>query len=132
MGDKLSEYAGEALGRGHYKLRKAGRHIQALSPQERHRLRIRVKKQRYAATILGEIYPKRRMRQYVKALTPLQDLLGALNDGVVAHSRLEELGLGKSPMSRLVQGWHACRAEHLLEDLPGAWKRFAQCRPFWE
>jgi inorganic triphosphatase YgiF len=127
----LPALAAEVLEDRHRKLRKAGRHIGSLTAEERHALRIRVKKLRYASDYLAELYPRGRAKRYVNALTRLQTVLGALNDGAVARVRLAELGLWDAPAGRLVQGWHACQSERWLADLPEAWGRFAEQDPFW-
>jgi triphosphatase len=127
----LQALAPEVLETRHRKLRKAGRHIGSLTAEERHALRIRVKKLRYASDYLAELYPGGRAKRYAKALARLQNVLGALNDGVVARVRLADLGLADAPAGCLVEGWHACQTERWLAQLPRAWRRFAEQELFW-
>jgi triphosphatase len=94
-------------------------------------MRIRVKKLRYAAEYLGEVFASKRTRKYLRRLVSLQDALGTLNDTVVAEHLLEQAGLAQSPALHLVRGWHACKAQAQLALLPDLWKAFARCKPFW-
>jgi triphosphatase len=123
--------AREVLEDRHRKLSRAGRHVASLTAEERHALRIRVKKLRYASDSLSELYPSSRAKRYGKALARLQNILGALNDGTVAGARMAEIGVAEGPAGRLVQGWHACQAQRWLAELPRAWDRFAEQKPFW-
>ena len=127
----LEKLAPEILEPQHRKLLKLGDSLADLSPEQRHQMRIRVKKLRYAGEYLGEIFTPRRTRKYLRRLVSLQDALGALNDMVVAEHLLEQAGLAQDPALLLVRGWHACKAQAQLALLPERWKAFARCKPFW-
>jgi CHAD domain-containing protein len=62
-----------------------------LSAGERHKVRIAVKKLRYATDFLGSLFPKRKARRarkrFQKTLEALQDALGTLND-IAVHETL--------------------------------------------
>jgi triphosphatase len=58
-----------------------------------HVLRLRFKKQRYLAELLGPLFKREKVRRYVKGLAKWQDVLGKANDiavSQVAFERLEE------------------------------------------
>lgn len=79
----------------HRKARKAARraHKSGLA-SDYHRLRIRCKRLRYCLEFTRNIYDARTER-YVRKLTKLQDLLGALQDDEVAVTRLHDLATSK-------------------------------------
>lgn len=65
--------------------RRLGRHIRSLSAQELHRLRICIKKLRYASEFFERLWPKAATEQYVELLKRLQDELGEMQDAVSAE-----------------------------------------------
>ena len=67
------------------------RRIAVLDADGRHRLRIEVKRLRYAIDLFGELYDTAHVKPYRQALAALQDELGALNDTTVALRLLEAL-----------------------------------------
>lgn len=73
------------------KVRKNGRDLDEMSPLARHRLRIRVKKIRYAVEFFETLFPSKREKKQLARLSghlkKLQDALGALND-FVAHREM--------------------------------------------
>jgi CHAD domain-containing protein len=95
----IAGFAREELSRRRKKILKRGRKLRALDPPRRHKLRIEVKKIRYAAEFFGGVFPSRkanRRRQiFLGKLEPLQDCLGDLNDITVdrelsAHLAMEQ------------------------------------------
>ena len=76
-------FSDERLGRRWRKVRKGGRDIAAMSPEERHRLRIETKRLRYATEFMAALAAKGRRkhrRAFADLLQILQDRLGELND----------------------------------------------------
>jgi len=80
--ESLQEYRLRALAKARRKVAKRARGIEWHDPAQRHRLRIAVKRLRYAIGFLGSDEPK--------ALEDLQDVLGELNDLAVARRLLAE------------------------------------------
>jgi inorganic triphosphatase YgiF len=84
----LAPFAAQILTRRRRKLRKAGKDVTDMPDIARHRLRIDVKKLRYAADFFVPLFRSKaagKPRQgFLKALVQLQDSLGMLNDMVVA------------------------------------------------
>jgi CHAD domain-containing protein len=82
------------------KVRKGGRELAALDPETRHRLRIEVKKLRYAVEFLASLTTQpeqlRRQRSFIKALEDLQERLGELNDLETARTLLGDMLGGDS------------------------------------
>jgi triphosphatase len=86
----IGKFAGEAMHRRIRKARKHGRHLVDLSAVERHKLRIRIKKIRYAVEFFRNLYPAKAqagLERLSGQLKKIQDALGALND-VIAHREI--------------------------------------------
>ncbi len=80
----IRDFAIEVLDERDRRARKMGRHIRSLGPLQLHRLRICVKKLRYASEFFIELWPKAATRAYVDALKLLQDELGHMQDATNA------------------------------------------------
>lgn len=86
----ISDFAAALMQRHTRKVRKEGRHLNELSPRERHKLRIKVKKIRYALDFFGVLYSSKadkKLKEFSASLKKIQNALGALND-FVAHRSL--------------------------------------------
>ncbi|MFC7537784.1 CHAD domain-containing protein [Sphingomonas sp. GCM10030256] len=84
-GQPLLAYAGRQLDRRWRKIRKRGRRIEDLNQAERHRLRIEIKKMRYAVEFLSSLFRQKTARSFRNSLVALQELMGDLNDRVAAQ-----------------------------------------------
>ena len=84
--------ATDILDRRTKKVIKRARDLRALDARDRHRLRIAIKKLRYATEFFASLFdhPKRQER-FGKALSDLQDCLGTLNDMMVHANRAHHL-----------------------------------------
>lgn len=128
--------AAELLETAHAKVLKKGKRFASLDAASRHRLRVRIKKLRYAAEFFGDLWSDKKTRAYVKTLKGLQEHLGALNDIAVAHDQLHA-AVGKDADRRevwaagLVAGWHGGREAGLLDAARAEWKDFTDAKPFW-
>jgi inorganic triphosphatase YgiF len=131
-------FAAAALDKRRRRIRKDGRDLAALAPEDRHHLRIRGKKLRYAVEDLGGLFPdhpKRRAR-FVEATKTLQDALGLLNDLAVREALARDVALScEDPgaafaAGRLTAGGPDREAE-LLAEAQGAYVTFAEARRFW-
>lgn len=128
------DFAAQVLERRDRKMRKAGPHLAELGVEERHRLRIRIKKLRYAGEFFASLFPEGRARRFLAGLAVLQDRLGALNDLAVASHMLEiteDTDPQRAWEAGIVAGWHASRAPRLLAEAGKAWKAFADLPRFW-
>ena len=82
-GRSVPEFAAERLDRAWRRVRKRGGIIAVLSPEDRHRLRIEVKKLRYAAEFFASLaceQSRAEKRQFLDRLEAMQESLGTLND----------------------------------------------------
>ncbi len=99
---------------------------------QRHRLRIAVKKLRYALDYLSVLYPKKRAQSYLQALQSLQEVLGKLNDITTMNNLLSEIkntSLDLEETQQIVCGWQTHKEQILLQELDGALERFYRLRP---
>ncbi len=95
---------------------------------------------RYAAEFFRSLFPSRGSKNFIKALSEIQDRLGSLNDGAMVKHRLAELekrGNGVDPAqftraAGVITGWNAACVAADLKRLPDAWARFAEVKPFWK
>lgn len=131
----LPQFAAAAMARQHSRVAKRGRRIEKLAFRDLHRLRIAVKRLRYTAEFFQSLAPKK-ARNYIRALSELQDLLGTLNDNAVAWRLLDTLGAeDPSPAYQqavgYVRGWSAVEAERCRNQLPEAWRQFMKMQPWW-
>src|SRR4029077_9631608 len=87
----IEGYAADQLARRRKKIKKKGKELNKLDPSQRHRLRIQVKKTRYATEFFANLFKeKKAARSGAKLLTALkrmQNSLGGLND-VAARKNL--------------------------------------------
>ncbi|MEB0136707.1 CHAD domain-containing protein [Actimicrobium sp. CCC2.4] len=88
---RLPGYSRGLLEHHQQRLRRRGKQLDESSAQARHRLRIAVKKMRYAIEFFSALYPAKKMRRYAEGLAMLQDQLGSSNDAAVADRLLRQL-----------------------------------------
>lgn len=132
----VQEFADEIVGQARGRLQKRARHVYQADlraqMQALHRLRIAAKKMRYAAEFFQSLYPGKRVRPYVAALTGLQDALGQLNDAAIAVGLLKELLHAHAELGEAVnfaRGYLAARTESAAAGLEELWEEFAAMKP---
>jgi CHAD domain-containing protein len=93
----IQSFAADQLARRWHKVRKKGKALAQLDARSRHKLRIQVKKLRYAAEFFGDLFrgkrASKRRRKFVAVLQHLQDGLGDLNDIMVDKNLISTTGL---------------------------------------
>ncbi len=138
------DFAAETLEKLRRQLKKRGRHLDTLSPEERHRVRIVGKKLRYGAEFFAPLFPEKkavkRRKAFTEALSDLQDHLGALNDLATAHEiaagLIEPSAGGAAPgaaifAAGLTAGGGEARAGSLLGEAAEAHEELLEVRCFW-
>jgi len=138
----IASHAAAVLAKRHARLRDAGRDIENLPAPDLHRIRIHVKKQRYAVEFFSGLFDGRRSVRYLGALKTLQNSLGYLNDAAVAERLVDELISGqpraaaKTGNARIggamLAGWHGCEVASHRESLFESWHRFDEHKKFWK
>jgi CHAD domain-containing protein len=134
---RLDEFARSVLDRRHDKVMQRGRKLASLDGERLHRLRIAIKKLRYAAGFLRSAFASPLAKPYIEATTRLQNALGALNDRTVAAQVLGDLAIAARPtedvrlalkeLARQTKGGNKRRRRKLQE----AWEQFGAVPRFW-
>ena len=130
----IAQISGPLLERRHRQLLKAGRNFAALTDRQRHRVRIGVKKLRYACDFFHALYPAEAARPYIRRLANLQQHLGRHNDVIVAKGLVADLlagtdrtGVHLDKLSRMFDARLRASEAPLLQK----WERVALAEPFW-
>ncbi|TVR95728.1 MAG: CHAD domain-containing protein [Rhodospirillales bacterium] len=132
-------FASTVIEHRHQSVLALGQSLADMDPETRHKLRIKIKKLRYAVEFFRSLYSNNAVNPYVSALTTLQDALGTMNDLEVArelmHGLAEQCGGRKRARlafaGGLVVGWHLPRVQ-AVSPLNGSWDSFTQRQPFWD
>jgi triphosphatase len=133
----IAEIASRILDRRRRVAKRRSKGFGSQRPAERHRLRIALKKLRYAAEMLGGLYTRGPVVHFTKQLKRLQDDLGEANDVRVGHEILAELAKRKgvsAPMveaGRVVLDWHARRLAKHEPNLRKHLNALLAGEPFW-
>lgn len=85
------DFAQHRLNRCVKKMRTVYKKVGSLSIEDRHALRIDVKKTRYGLIFFSSVLPKKRSNQFMETLKYLQDNLGHLSDLAVAERTIETI-----------------------------------------
>jgi CHAD domain-containing protein len=136
-GLRLDEFGRHVLDSRHAKVVRRGRLLEKLGEEELHRLRIGIKKLRYAATYLGPAFASPAAKPYIEATVRLQGALGALNDRATAARMLADIATASRPsedtapslkvLARQAAGGEKRRRRKLQR----AWKEFRKVERFW-
>jgi inorganic triphosphatase YgiF len=140
----VQKLAVKQLARRRRKIKKRGRTVRELEPQQRHKLRIAIKKVHYAAGFFAALFPgpraKKRRKVFLATIKRLQDALGTLND-IAGHEKMAgELVRRSGRRSRaraeafavgLVTGREEARSKPLILEAADAIADFRKIKPFW-
>jgi len=130
----VEEIAPDLLDRALHQVRKRGRCLRQAGVEQRHRLRIALKKLRYSIDFLCSLYDEDKVGRYLRRLKRLQDEFGDGNDVRVAQRRLTTLGHQPQESDRaagFVLGWHSERIAEKERALLRRFRRFKRLDPFW-
>ena len=134
----ILEVAPDVIEKCYRKARQRCKRLKELTPAQRHKLRIALKKLRYTIEFVGSLYDKDEVAPFLDRLKSLQDYLGHANDVRVAQDLVDQLQEPKDHDARaidraggIVLGWHE---RDLIDREPTLTKhvrRFRQLDPFW-
>lgn len=122
------------LNRWHRTVAEAADSFAALDDEARHKLRRQVKRLRYGVEFAQALWGTKKVARYLRALSALQERLGALNDVTVALDAFRAHGVdgAHDPATLFALGWLAARRAALIADCAPALKRFAAARRPWK
>jgi len=106
----IATYAAALLDRRIRKARKQGKHLNDLTPQQRHKLRIRIKKIRYAVDFFKSLYGNRDQQLLADLsgrLKQIQSALGSLNDFMAHRELATDAALAAPAANRRAQAFAA-------------------------
>ena len=130
-----ADFARHLLSAQHAKVLKRGRHFKSLDPDERHRLRLAVKKLRYIAEFLLPLSgPRKAAKRFADKLADFQEELGAYNDMAVTAKLLAGLGtasLEGGQAAAAITGWQAHAMVGGEPRLRQAWSDFSKTKAPW-
>ena len=135
-GIKIEDFAATVLSHQHARVKKCGRHLMRLAFADLHRLRIQIKRLRYASEFFLPLAPDR-AAEALQALADLQALLGRLIDDATAWKLLDTLAAADPSADYqqavgYVRGWCARDGEQCRGKLEEAWHGFLECKPWWK
>ena len=137
-------FAADIFARRTKTITKKAKKIRELDGQQRHKLRIAVKKLRYASDFFDHLFASRRAKKRLPSfkarLTDLQDCLGALND-IKVHQKLAPKPAAGKPSAKaaraqafaigVASGREQSEIEPLLKAADKDARKFLHARPFW-
>jgi inorganic triphosphatase YgiF len=131
----LAEFALGQLVDLHRRVGKAADRAAGLDIKDLHRLRIAIKRLRYALEFFTPIYPTKPIKRDLQRLTRLQDDLGLINDLANAGPRLtlcadEDITLREAVA--MAGGWYGPRYQALMAKLPNDLLALGRHRFVWE
>ena len=132
----VADFAAGVLEERYGRVMAKGRSLGRLDSGQLHRLRIAIKKFRYASDFFAALYDENSARAALKRLSRLQDILGTMNDAATVANLAARGFRGMSgPAAReakgLLLGWSRGRATTLKRELKGAWREFRDAGKFW-
>jgi CHAD domain-containing protein len=133
LGMPASGAARELVGLADRRALRAGRGYAELSPDQRHRLRLRVKAARYATELFAPLLPAKAARRYVRRAVELQDALGVECDAARTRSLVARLGASSAePGVAFLLGHAAGQASQARPECDRAWRRFRRAPRPWK
>jgi CHAD domain-containing protein len=140
--ERVEKVAAKTLDKRMKKARERARNLKSLDQEHCHKLRIALKKMRYAAEFFRPLHDGKAAGKFLDHLSKMQDILGALNDVAAARQTLARLIDGNAragdDISRdlhfaagIVYGWHLDRATDRAKKSIKRWKKIDDTKPYW-
>jgi len=139
------EFAIETLRRRRKKILKRSRRVRELDGHGRHKLRIAVKKLRYATEFFGAMFSgaksAARRKRFGKALKKLQNALGTLNDMEVHKKLAKSVARARTPSRAqprkalamgYITGQEQNKFDTCVDDVEQTAERVAETPKFWK
>jgi CHAD domain-containing protein len=89
----IGKFAAKRLDAIWKKVKRRGARLGDLEEKQLHRLRISVKKLRYAVDFLAPLYAKKRVRKFASSLREMQDCLGLIHDDMISRQIVADFAL---------------------------------------
>jgi triphosphatase len=134
LAEPTTNFAHRMLSAQHAKVLKRGKHFKSQTAEERHHLRLAVKKLRYVVEFLLPLYDVGKpARRYSQKLAELQEELGSFNDMATTASLLSGIGgeLEGANARAAIAGWQAHAMVGSEQRLRVAWSEFSRTKTPW-
>lgn len=135
---KVREFAARALSRAMRRVEKQGRGFPHQSPEDIHRLRLAIKRLRYAAEFFAPLFDpsSARAKPFLKSLSRLQDQFGHINDAATAltilgNIRADEEASHLHAATLFVAGVAKSEAAWATRQAARLFDAFLELKPFW-
>ena len=131
------DFASRTLAQLHLMVVKRGAHFQHLRPEDRHQVRIALKKLRYTAEFFRHsLRGNDQIPGFLANIAKLQNVLGRDNDAAMTAPLLstlerDELAQGVQRSIGVVAGWQARDRLTEAQALKKQWRRFKAAAPHW-
>ena len=126
----LKLFAGHCLDKRAKKVARLAGGVPGPAAENRHRLRVALKRLRYALEFFEALFPGSRFKSYHQAASRLQELLGHLNDLVFASQFVGVVLPGRQ--AERIEVWINGRSHLLLQELERSLKAFLQEKKPWK
>jgi CHAD domain-containing protein len=134
---RLDAFGRATLERRHGQVVHRAHKLEKLDGERLHRLRISLKKLRYAAEFLRPAFASPAAKPYIQATARLQGALGTLNDRAVAGQMIADIAAAARPTEDVTRELRSLAKEAASGEkghrqrLQRAWKTFKKAEPFW-
>ncbi|MCD8504188.1 MAG: CYTH and CHAD domain-containing protein [Burkholderiaceae bacterium] len=115
----------------HQKVLTDGLQFDKLPIESKHELRKRAKRLRYGLQFAESLLPGKKLKNYRRSLSRIQDILGEMNDLYVAREKFEGIREDQPPAWFAV-GWIASRLSVLTKEAGLAFEDLKQADHFWD
>ena len=123
--EPIGEFAAKRLDAVWKKVRRRASRIGDLQEQQLHRLRIDIKKLRYAVEFLAPLYRKKHVRKFSTSLESMQDCLGLIHDDMVSRQIVADFALAETGRTDVTG------RSRQLKKLDARFKRLRRAGRFW-
>ena len=135
LAEAAINFAGRVMSDQHARVLKRGRHVNSLTAEDLHRVRLAAKRLRYLADFLLPLYGDRKsVRRFSRKLADLQEELGSYNDAMVTGALLKALSAKSSEggtAAAAIAGWQAHASVGVESHLRKAWRAFTKTKAPW-
>jgi len=121
----IGKFAAKRLDGVWRKVKRNGSMLADLEEKQLHRLRINIKKLRYAVEFLAPLYAKKQVRKFGSSLEEMQDCLGLMHDDMISRQMVADFAL-RSTANPDVTG-----QSRQLKAMEAHFKRLKKVGRFW-
>ena len=132
-GEPIGTFSRRALERAYARLADTAEDIDWKDASRRHRVRIRLKRLRYACDCFAAAWPEAAQKPFFAKLRHLQNVLGELNDVAMQRQMLQQMAEAEAPAQAVTRATAllAQRERSLFARLRRAWTAFLAISVYW-